>query len=233
MSEETHVPASDRWIGRAIYRFFQVLVLLVGKVWWRLSVEGVERLPDGEFVLAPVHRSYIDTPLMAVVPRRMRYMGKAEVFKYPLLSWIMTAMGAFPVERGTVDRDALHHAIGAIERGEPVVLFPEGTRRDGPTLFPFFDGPAYVAAKTQVPIVPVGIGGSARSMPRKAKFIRPTKIHVIIGEPLPPPERKESGRVSRRSVIERTAELSEVIQVLFDEAQIVAGTPNHAVEAEA
>ena len=114
-----------------------------------------------------------------------------------------------------------------------MVLFPEGTRRDGPTLFPFFDGPAYVAARTQVPIVPVGIGGSARSMPRKARFLYPTKIHIIIGEPLPPPEKKASGRVSRRSVAERTAELSEAVQALFDEAQEIAGTPNQPVDEAA
>ncbi len=226
MSETSQVPLADRAFGRLLYGFFRRLVRVIGAVWWRLTVDGLDRLPDGQFVLAPVHRSYIDTPLMCVVPRRMRFMGKAEVWKYPWLNGFLTTMGAFPVERGSADRDALHRAVGAIEGGEPVVLFPEGTRRDGPTLYPFFDGPAYVAAKTQVPIVPVGIGGSARSMPRKAKFIRPTKIHVIIGEPLPPPERKESGRVSRRSVTERTEQLAVAIQALFDEAQVVAGTPN-------
>ena len=154
MSEEQRVPLADRTFGRLLYGFFRRLVLLIGKVWWRLSVDGLDRLPAGPFVLSPVHRSYIDTPLMCVVPRRMRFMGKAEVWKYPFLNGFLTTMGAFPVERGSADRDALHRAVGAIEGGEPVVLFPEGTRRDGPTLYPFFDGPAYVAAKTQVPIVP-------------------------------------------------------------------------------
>ncbi|MEO1064473.1 MAG: lysophospholipid acyltransferase family protein [Actinomycetota bacterium] len=233
MSDDQRAPLADRAFGRYLYGFFRRLVRYLGAVWWRLTVDGLDRLPDGPFVLSPVHRSYIDTPLMCVVPRRMRFMGKAEVFKYSFLNGWLTTMGAFPVERGSADRDALHRAIGAIEGGEPVVLFPEGTRRDGPTLYPFFDGPAYVAAKTQVPIVPVGIGGSARSMPRKAKFIRPTKIHVIIGEPLPPPERKESGRVSRKSVAERTERLAVEIQRLFDEAQIVAGTPNEVVDEAA
>mgnify|MGYP001793446866 CR=1 FL=1 len=226
MTRSNDVHPADRAIGRVMYAFFRRLVRTLGAAWWRLTVDGLDRLPDSPFVLSPVHRSYIDTPLMCVVPRRMRFMGKAEVWKYPFLNGWLTTMGAFPVARGAVDRDALHMAIGAIEGGEPVVLLPEGTRRDGPTLYPFFDGPAYVAAKTQVPIVPVGIGGSARSMPRKAKFIRPTKIHIIIGEPLPPPELKPSGRVVRSSVAERTAQLAEVIQELFDEAQRVAGTPN-------
>ncbi|MEM9609547.1 MAG: lysophospholipid acyltransferase family protein [Actinomycetota bacterium] len=224
--DDRDVRAADTRMARAVYRFFRRLILLFGALWWRLSVEGLERLPDGPFVLSPVHRSYIDTPLMAVIPRRMRFMGKAEVWKYGFLGRLMTMLGGFPVERGTADRDALHLAIDVIENGEPVVLFPEGTRRDGPTLFPLFDGPAYVAGRTQVPIVPVGIGGSARSMPRKARFLRPTKIHIIVGEPLDPPVRKESGRVSRRSVSERTAELSAAVQALYDEAQAKVGTPN-------
>lgn len=224
--DDRDLRAADTRAARIVYRVVRRLVWSIGRLWWRLSVEGLDRLPEGPFVVAPVHRSYLDTPLMAVIPRRMRFMGKAEVWKYRFPGRLMTMLGAFPVERGSADREALHRAIEMIEGGEPVVLFPEGTRRDGPTLFPLFDGPVYVAGRTQVPIVPVGIGGSARSMPRRARFIRPTKIHVIVGEPLPPPVRKDSGRVSRASVTERTAELAVAIQDLYDEAQVVAGTPN-------
>lgn len=225
MSEQRPSTA-DNWAGRLLYRLLRRLILIFGAVWWRLSVEGLDRLPAGPFVLAPVHRSYIDTPLMAVIPRRLRFMGKAEVWKYRPLGWVLSAIGGFPVERGTADREALHQAIDVVEGGEPVVLFPEGTRRDGPELYPLFDGPAYVAGRTQVPIVPVGIGGSARSLPRDARFLHPTKIHIIVGEPIPPPQRKESGRVSRASVSDRTAELAVTLQDLFDRAQLTVGRPN-------
>ncbi len=211
--------AGDGPLARALYRFVQLFILVVGRLWWRLSVEGTEHVPDGPFVLAPVHRSYIDTPLMAVVPRRMRFMGKDSLWRSRWIAWFLTALGGFPVERGTADRDALARTIAVVEAGEPVVLFPEGTRRDGPTLHPLFDGAAYVAARTQVPIVPVGIGGSAESLPRGARFLRPARIHVILGEPLPPPEPKASGRVSRTAVRARTAELAVVLQDLFDRAE--------------
>jgi 1-acyl-sn-glycerol-3-phosphate acyltransferase len=213
-------------LASVLYRTVQTLIVLFGKVWWRLSIEGKENLPEGPFVLSPVHRSNLDTPLMAIVPRRLRFMGKDSLWKVRWGGWFLTALGGFPVERGTADREALNRTIGIVEAGEPVVLFAEGQRRTGPTLFPLFDGPAYVAGRTQVPIVPVGIGGSEASMPKGAKFIRPHKIHVIVGAPLPPPARKESGRVSRAGVRERTEELAKVLQELFDEAQVKAGTPN-------
>ena len=68
-----------------------------------------------------------------------------------------------------------------LEAGEPLVLFPEGERKSGPVVQPLFDGAAYVALKAGVPIVPVGIGGSERVMPKGAKFIYPRKVHVIVG----------------------------------------------------
>ena len=64
------------------------------------------------------------------------------------------------------------------------MLFPEGERKTGPIVQPLFDGAAYVAVKAGVPIVPVGIGGSERAMPKGAKFISPRKVHVVIGKPI-------------------------------------------------
>ena len=75
-------------------------------------------------------------------------------------------------------------------------------------------------------IIPVGLGGTERAMPKGKKFIRPVKMVVVIGEPIAPPPKKESGRVSRNGVREMTATLSERIQDLFDEAQLRAGSPN-------
>lgn len=217
---------AGRWYGRLIYRFTRRVILVLGKVWWRLSVEGLENLPSGPHVISPVHRSYIDTPLMAVMPQRLRFMGKGEMWDSWLIGTICSLHGGIPVDRGTADREAMSTVIDAVREGSPVVLFPEGTRQDGPDLYPFFEGPAYVAAKTGVPIVPVGIGGSARSLPRKAKFLRPTKIHIVVGKPLPPPDMKESGRISRRAVKETTERLAIDIQELFDRAQSAVGEPN-------
>ena len=152
----------------------------------RVTIEGQENLPTtGAYILAPVHRSYVDTPITACVTRRrIRFMGKQEVWENKRAGWLASTLGAFPVARGKADREALKHCITALEGGEPLVLFPEGERKDGPIVQPLFDGASYVAARAGVPIVPIGIGGSARVMPRHAKMIHPSKVHVIIGAPI-------------------------------------------------
>jgi 1-acyl-sn-glycerol-3-phosphate acyltransferase len=131
--------------------------------------------------------------------------------------WILSALGAFPVRRGHADREALKRCIEVLDNGEPLVLFPEGERKDGPTVHPLFDGAAYVAARAKVPIIPVGIGGSAAAMPRHAKFLHPARTCVIVGEPIFA-ETGQSGRASRRAVQHVTEKLHTELQRLFDEA---------------
>jgi 1-acyl-sn-glycerol-3-phosphate acyltransferase len=113
-----------------------------------------------------------------------------------------------------------------LESGEPLVLFPEGTRQSGPVVHPLFDGAAYVAVKAGLPIIPVGIGGSEGVMPKGSKMIYPRKCVIVVGEPIMVPK-DESGKVPRSAVKELTDALSRDLQRLFDEAQQLAGTPNN------
>ena len=185
-----------------------------------MGIEGRDHIPKtGAFVLAPIHRSNFDTPIASCLTRRrMRFMGKDSLWKGRAWSWFLSSLGGFPVSRGTADREALQRCIAVLEAGEPLVLFPEGERKSGPTVQPLFDGAAYVALKAGVPIVPVGIGGSELVMPKGARFIHPHKVHVIIGAPI---EARPSatGRVPRAVVRDVTAELHATLQRLFDEAQ--------------
>lgn len=227
MSERTkpHTKlASDSLASRATYRVFRSIVCWFTWLYTRMRIEGREHLPtSGAYVLAPIHRSYIDTPIAAcVTTRRLMFMGKQEMWKYPALGWLFSALGAFPVNRGTADREALKRCITVLERGEPLVLFPEGERKDGPVVQPLFDGAAYVAIRAGVPIIPVGIGGSAKVMPRHAKFVYPRKVRVLIGEPITA-EVGASGRASRSEITRVTAQLHTELQRLFDEAQARVG----------
>ena len=150
----------------------------------------------------------------------MRYMGKDSLWKNRRFGRLLTGMGAFPVRRGTADREALRQCMEVVREGEPLVLFPEGTRQSGPIVQPLFEGAAFVAGRTQVPIVPVGIGGSERAMPKGSKVIRPVKVVMVVGAPLDPPApATEGGRPSRRAVHEVTERLHAEIQALFDAAQ--------------
>ena len=210
---------------RIFYRFIRAVVEAFARVVFALTMEGTEHIPArGPFVLAPVHRSNIDFALVALVTnRRMRYMGKDSIFKFRFLNPFFFALGAFPVHRGAADREALRLSIAVIETGQPLVMFPEGTRQSGPIVQELFDGTAYVAAKAGVQIVPVGIGGSEAAMPKGSKFIHATKIVLVVGEPLDPPVPREGGGTSRRAVKELTDQLRSELQKLFDEAETRAG----------
>lgn len=233
-ADELHVPAGHTkgedmsWSQRAMYTVIRALIHGACRVWFRLEVTGRENLPStGAYIVSPIHRSNLDTPVLsAITTRRLRYMGKESLWTSRPLGWLLTALGGFPVQRGTADREALKAGLACVERGEPLVMFPEGTRQAGPDVAEMFDGPAYVACRTGVPIVPIGMGNTESAMPKGSKFIRPVKMTIVIGTPIQPPPRKESGRVSRSAVRDLTARLGEEIQVLFDEAQALAGTPN-------
>ena len=214
-------------VNRITYRMLKYPIWGAFKAWNRITVEGLENLPSGPCVWVPNHRSYIDTPIHAAIPAQMRAMGKDSMWKYRPIGWMFTTVGCFPVNRDAPDRAALRTALDALRYGDcPVVMFGEGERKDGPRVHPLMDGPAYLAAKAQVPIVPVGIGGTAAAMPRGAKFMYPRRIRIVVGRPMDPPPLGSSGRVSRRAVTVTTEELRERMQELFDEAQAKAGTPN-------
>lgn len=210
-------------LRKALYRAVDLFLICVGKVLFRVTVIGRENIPaSGPYILAPVHRSNLDFAFVLACPGawapRMRYLAKDTLWKGPLGKlWI--ALGAIPVHRGTPDRDALATCVRILQAGEPLVIFPEGTRQSGEQVAELFDGVAYMQAKTQVPVIPVGIGGSEAAMPKGAKFIHPTKVVLLIGEPLAPPAQSESGRVRRSSVAEQTQHLRDVLQTLFDRAR--------------
>ncbi len=209
-----------------VYAFVRGALVGFCRLFWRLRVEGLEHVPaDGPFILSGVHRSNIDTPLVAAVTRRrLRYMGKKEMWKWRPAGWLFTTLGGFPVNRGAADREALRTCTELLRGGEPLVIFPEGGRRAGPVVGDIFEGAAYLSAKTGAPIVPVGIGGSEAAMPIGAKMLRPVRVHLVIGPPLRA-EPTGAAKASRRAVRELNDRLRSELQRLFDEAQKKAGPP--------
>jgi 1-acyl-sn-glycerol-3-phosphate acyltransferase len=212
--------------ARFTYRALRGFVWLLAKTLVRVTVTGQHNVPrSGGFILAPGgHRSILDTPLAALAsPRVLRYMGAETYFKIPGLGSFLRAMGGFPVERAMTDRMALRLSEEVLRNGEPLVVFPEGTRQEGPIVQPLKEGAAFLACRAGVPIVPVGVGGAERAMPKGARYIRPSKVVMIVGEPIHPPERAEGARVKRSTVSQVSDELRETLQQLFDDAQIQAG----------
>jgi len=204
---------------KILYSLVRGLVVGICRSYLRLRVVGLENVPrEGSFVFAPTHRSTIDIPVAsAATRRRMRFMGKDSIWKYKPIGKIMTGLGAFPVTRGSADLEALKRCIAIVQSGEPLVMFPEGTRHYGPEVQPLFDGAAYIALKTGVPIVPAAIAGTEDVMRSGSKAIRFKKCRMVIGKPIAA-DVPGGGRASREQIGDLTVQLQNELQRLLDEA---------------
>ncbi len=221
--------APPGWRDIALYHFCRSALWVVVAPYLRLRRRNHRGMPGGPVILAPAgHRSNLDTPLVGTAaPRRLNYMAKSSLFKSPMSTRLLTAVGGFPTERDRVDRRALRCAREVLRRGEALVVFPEGERKSGPRVQPLFDGPVWLSVMSGAPILPVGVGGSERAMPKGARLPRFHRVRLVFGELIPPPAPAEGRRtVSAAQRAEATARLRQTLQELFDEAQAWAGSPN-------
>jgi len=150
----------------------------------RMQRIGREHLPrSGPLLLASNHRSFLDPFLIGTMVRRpVYYMAKRELFQPRWQAWVLNALGAFPVDRGAGDGDAMAAAKEILERGDCVVVFPEGTRvRRGPLGRPH-RGIGRLALETGAPVAPVAVIGT--DAVRRGWRIRPRKVRVRAGRPL-------------------------------------------------
>ncbi|MHB1548199.1 MAG: lysophospholipid acyltransferase family protein, partial [Acidimicrobiales bacterium] len=220
-----------------VYRFLRRLVTLINRGVFRVTVEGADAVPgEGPVIIAPVHRSFIDFFFVAqVTPRKLHYMAKAELFTRPWFARFLASLGVFPVHRGSADRDALRRAQRVLDAGEVLVLFPEGERRVGPIVGSLHEGAAFLAARSDAPIVPVGIAGAVDVMPLGSKVPRPAKVRLLVGDPILPPARSPGGRIPRSQVHETTEALARSLQDLYDRtegARDRLGRPGHDGRAQ-
>lgn len=199
---------------RVVFEITRLLFVPLVRVFFRVRYVGLENVPrTGAFIAAPSHRSNVDFALLpGITKRRMRFLGKDSIWKFGFLSTFFDSLGGIPVRRGTTDRESMKICAVVLDQGEPLVVFPEGTRQSGPIIQELFDGAAFLASKHNAVIVPIGIGGSESAMKKGAKFPRPVKLTVVVGKPIPAPT---GGRAAVKTA---TAVLHGEVQRLFDEA---------------
>ena len=159
----------------------------------RVRVEGdVGGIPaSGPVILASNHVSNLDGVvlgawLVPVIPRRIHWLGKKEMFDWPVMGWIARNGGVHPVDRGGTDVEAFRLAQRILGEGHVLLIFPEGTRSPDGRLQQARDGLAMLALRTGAPIVPIGVADSDRVWPRGQKLPRPrpgTRVTVRIGSP--------------------------------------------------
>lgn len=210
--------------GWYAYLAIRTTIRVVLHRYFRVRVIGREHLAiDRPVILAPSHRSNLDAPLAGAVPDfRPRSLSKESLFSNPVLAWIITALGSFPVKRGTADREALRTAEQLLRSGESLLVFPEGTRQHGDEIGEIFDGTAYLAAKGDAPVIPIGIHGTEAAMPPGARFPRRSTVTIVVGAPIPPPA--SEGRIRRKELAEHTSLIRSELQRVFDEARVDATT---------
>ena len=214
-------------VGLVFHFFVQRLARAVFGLYFRCFTRGRGNLPrEGGVIIAPTHRSNLDAPMVgASAGRPLRYFAKSGLFRGPITTWLMVVMGAFPVRRDTIDRSTLKAALSVLEAGQPLVVFPEGERKSGPRIHPLLDGVAWLAAKSQSPVVPVAIGGTEQAMGIGVRFPRPRTVRLVWGEPLAPPEADEQGRLRRADLARHSEDLREVLQKMLDAVQQELGNP--------
>jgi 1-acyl-sn-glycerol-3-phosphate acyltransferase len=168
------------------YAFSWWTARLLAQICFGLRIEGTEHLPArGGFILASNHVSFVDPPVLGCSsPRRLAYLAKRELFRIAGFRHLIESLGAFPIHRQTLDRQALDTAKKVVAAGFGLLLFPEGTRVRTGELGQGRPGVSLLAAETAVPIIPAYIGGTLRL---GDAFLRRTPILVRFGEPLAPP----------------------------------------------
>ncbi|HEY2216024.1 MAG TPA: lysophospholipid acyltransferase family protein [Solirubrobacteraceae bacterium] len=193
----------QRGVNPFVYWTLRSILVPTFLVYLRMQRIGREHLPKrGPLLLASNHRSFLDPFVIGMLVRRpVYYMAKRELFEKRWQAWILNALGAFPIDRGHGDGAAMDTARAILERGDCVVVFPEGTRvRPGPLRSPR-RGIGRLALETGVPVAPVAVFGS--EYVRRGWRIRPRKVRVRVGRPMSFPTTGTSSPAIATGVTER------------------------------
>jgi 1-acyl-sn-glycerol-3-phosphate acyltransferase len=198
-----------------LYRFAKLVIGLILRVWTRREVVGLKNVPKrGPVILASNHVNLLDPPLLAVVlPRRIVYMGKVELWKTPIIGPLYGLVGFIPVRRFEGDLAALRKAEKALRQKQVLGMFPEGTRSRKPGLGKGQPGTAIIALRSGAPIVPVAVTGTEGVAVPRSLFCL-TRVRVVFGKPFELPKDR---RLSTELVEECTERIMKEIAVLLPE----------------
>ena len=162
----------------SLYNIAKAIIWTMGKVFWRERTYGAENVPmHGPLIIACNHVSNLDPPLLgANCPRQISYMAKKELFEMPILGPLITAVGAYSVDRQGSARAAIKRSLEILQAGGCVGIFPEGGRNVDGDKAPR-TGVALLASLAKAPVVPACIIGSGQAG-------RLAQIKVAFGKPL-------------------------------------------------
>ena len=178
-----HERTRRRGVNPFVYWPARVVLKLAILAYFRVRRLGREHVPSGGVILAANHRSFLDPFVIGCcLPRPIYFVAKRELFKNPIIGWFLNCMGAFPVKRGESDEESVATALALLERGQAVVIFPEGTRIRAGSLAKPKRGVGRLALQSGAPVVPIALTGSEHA--RDGWKIKPARVHIRCGAPL-------------------------------------------------
>lgn len=195
-----------------IRRLTIILLFILAHILYPHRVYGRKNIPKGiPYLIYANHISMID-PVFIVITfffRNTYYMGKEELFKYPVLRGYFRAIGGFPVKRGSADMTAIRECVNIIKQGNVMVIFPEGTRNQGDfnELQTFHNGASLVLYNSKAPAVPVYIENK-----KKMRMFSFTKVHI--GKPVDMSEFTDK-RLSSENLSASTVKLKSELEKMM------------------
>lgn len=180
----------------------------------RLTVLHGERLNGRPAVYTCNHQSYMDTPVVfGSLPFQFRIVARHDLWSMPFIGWYLNRSGQVPVEVGSGKAPvaSLMSAARTLKAGMPLFIFPEGGRTGDGHVAPFLNGPAFLAIRAQVPVVPMALAGTWELLPMHSSTFHPVPVTLVVGEPL------ETRGMTMRQVDELTSVLRQRIGELYYE----------------
>jgi 1-acyl-sn-glycerol-3-phosphate acyltransferase len=198
-----HERARRKGVNPIVYWLVRAILQPFFHLYFRLSRIGREHVPQsGPVIYASNHRSFLDPFVIGTIARRpIYYVAKKELFANRFVGWLLNALGAFPVNRGASDKEMLDTAKAILERGDSILMFPEGTRIRPGSLGKPKRGAGRLVLETGAPVVPVAVIGTENV--RKGFFFRPHKVRIRIGPPITFPRAEHPSRELAAAVTDR------------------------------
>jgi 1-acyl-sn-glycerol-3-phosphate acyltransferase len=208
MSEDKLSRKREPVTNTVLYHLFDKSIIVpILQLYFRRCIYGAENVPQkGAVVVVCNHASYFDPPILSSCMRRpVAYMAKEELFTIPIFKQAIQLYGAYPVKRATGDRGAIRAALTALQQGWMTGIFLSGTRTPDGRIIDPKHGAAAIAAKAQVPLLPVSLWNTEKILLKGSPLPHRVPISIRIGELIDPPTSTKRGEIQRVTDICTTA----------------------------